>query len=494
MALSIILAVLFILLIAHIIYQSWSQQNKYKSLPPGPTPIPVVGTPQYLRLRDAIANYSMLSKQYGRIFTIWKLSEPVIVLCGYEMLKAGLMDYPEEVCERPFLPVFEVATKGYAINGVRWRPLRRFALLTLRNLGMGKRAVEVKMLAECKRLVKAMAETAGKPFNASMYLASNVINIMATILFRSRFDYLDERLPELIVTMARHINGVTSPLSTLCNFVPALLYIPQIRHKVIKDSQYVQEFVAECIKPNIETFSMSVPPRDFIDHFMVKIKEVEHEKDTAFCDTSLLMVTVALLAGGTETTSTSLKFALVLLANYPEIQAKAQQEVDEYAKNSRQLEIEDRPHLPYTNAVLHECQRILDVAPTALFHTNVEEIKIKDYTIPKGSTLIPFLTSVLRDPTQWETPEEFNPGHFLTEDGQFRPRPAFLPFSAGKRGCPGQWLARMQLFIVFAAMVQNFTFKMPPGEPRRDWKYLNQRKYYYMREAEICAEYRHACN
>uniref|UniRef100_A0A673H9A6 Uncharacterized protein n=1 Tax=Sinocyclocheilus rhinocerous TaxID=307959 RepID=A0A673H9A6_9TELE len=111
----------------------------------------------------------------------------------------------------------------------------------------------------------------------------------------------------------------------------------------------------------------------------------------------------------------------------------------------------DRVDMPYTEAVIHEIQRFGDVVPLGF---------------PKkaGTSITVNLSSVLHDPNEWETPNTFNPGYFLNENGQFRKRDAFLPFSAGKRPCLGEQLARQVIFLFFTSLLQQFTVTKYPGE------------------------------
>ncbi|NWH59119.1 CP2W1 protein, partial [Geococcyx californianus] len=123
---------------------------------------------------------------------------------------------------------------------------------------------------------------------------------------------------------------------------------------------------------------------------------------------------------------------------------------------------EDRKKMPFTNAVIHEVQRFVTLLPHVPRCTSTDT-HFKGYFIPKGTTVIPLLSSVLLDKTQWETPDEFNPNHFLDADGNFVRKKAFLPFSTGRRNCIGESLATMELFIFFTGLIQKFTFKPPPG-------------------------------
>ncbi|KAK9401422.1 cytochrome P450 2J5-like [Crotalus adamanteus] len=95
---------------------------------------------------------------------------------------------------------------------------------------------------------------------------------------------------------------------------------------------------------------------------------------------------------------------------------------------------QDRKKLPYTNAVIHEMQRVKYVFVAGAPRQSTKDVKMRGYHIPKGTMILPDLRSVLLDPEQWETPEEFNPNHFLDKDGKFIKREEFLPFGIGNCG------------------------------------------------------------
>ncbi|NWJ07804.1 CP2J2 protein, partial [Crypturellus undulatus] len=109
----------------------------------------------------------------------------------------------------------------------------------------------------------------------------------------------------------------------------------------------------------------------------------------------------------------------------------------------------------YTNAVVHEVQRFSNVVPVGVPRLTTRDTLLGGYLVPKGTFLVTNLTSVLMDKKEWETPGAFNPEHFL-KDGQFCRREAFIPFSLGKRACPGEQLARAELFLFFTALLQKF--------------------------------------
>ncbi|XP_044216830.1 cytochrome P450 2K1-like [Thunnus albacares] len=116
--------------------------------------------------------------------------------------------------------------------------------------------------------------------------------------------------------------------------------------------------------------------------------------------------------------------------------------------------------MPYADAVIHEIQRMGNIIPLGFPKMASKDTTLGGYFIPKGTAITTILSSVLFDKDEWATPDIFNPEHFLDSEGNFRRRDAFLPFSAGKRVCLGEHLARMELFLFFTCLLPMPRYKI----------------------------------
>nr|XP_006128805.1 cytochrome P450 2H2-like [Pelodiscus sinensis] len=447
---------------------TWRKTPGSEKLPPGPVAFPLVGNMLQLREKSLPLHIEELSRTYGPMFTIYLGSERVVVLHGYEVVKEALINLGEEFSGRGRMPLFETATKGSGIafaNGEQWKQLRRFAVTTLRDFGMGKKSIEERIQEETRFMVERLRNTHGQPFDPSLLLAQVVSNVICSIVFGDRFDYEEENFVTLINLILENGKVQQDPWIVLYSFFPTLMdYIPGPHQRLFKIFEEIRRFVGE--RMNVHKVSLDPNcPRDFIDAFLIKIQEEQKNSDSVFTEESLVGSTINLFVAGTETSSTTLYFGLLVLLKFPEIQEKVHKEIDSVIGRRRSPSMADRSQMPYTDAVVHEIQRFLVLAPIGVPRAVTRDVHLKQYVIPKDTTIFPALKSVLYDNKEFPNPEQFNPGHFLDKNGAFKKSDYFMPFSAGKRICLGEGLARMELFLILTAILQNFTLK-PVVEPK----------------------------
>ncbi|KAL6031120.1 hypothetical protein STEG23_024736 [Scotinomys teguina] len=158
--------------------------------------------------------YLKLSKVYGPVFTLYLGMKPTVVLHGYEAVKEALIDHGEEFAGRGRFPVSERINKGLGIifsNGSRWKEIRRFSLMTLRNLGMGKRTIEDRVQEEAQCLVEELRKTNGSPCDPKFFLSCAPCNVICSIIFQNRFDYKDQDFLTLMEKINENVKILSSP-------------------------------------------------------------------------------------------------------------------------------------------------------------------------------------------------------------------------------------------------------------------------------------------
>ncbi|XP_075830088.1 cytochrome P450 2C25 [Microtus pennsylvanicus] len=440
----------------------WRQSSERAKLPPGPTPLPVLGNFFQIDVKNISQCLSNFSKVYGPVFTLYFGMKPTVVLHGYEAVKEALIDHGEEFAGRGSFPIAERINKGLGIifsNGNRWKEIRRFTLTTLRNLGMGKRNLEDRVQEEAQCLVEELRKTNGSPCDPTFILSCAPCNVICSTVFQNRFDYKDQDFLNLMEKLNENVRILSSPWMQVCNNFPSLIdYCPGSHHTVSNNVEYVRNYLLERIKEHQESLNVA-NPRDFIDYYLIKLKQASHNEQSEFTLENLAVTVFDLFGAGTETTSTTLRYALLLLLKHPDVTAKVQEEIHRVVGRNRSPCMQDRSHMPYTDAMIHEVQRFISLIPINLPHAVTCDVKFRNYIIPKGTTVITSLTSVLNDNKEFPNPEIFDPGHFLDKNGNFKKSDYFVPFSTGKRICAGEGLARMELFLFLTTILQNFKLK-----------------------------------
>ena len=176
-----------------------------------------------------------------------------------------------------------------------------------------------------------------------------------------------------------------------------------------------------------------------------------------------------MLMAGTDTSTQTINWTLLLLANRPEIQAKVHEELDDVIGPDALPTVDDRTRLPYTFACLAESMRYRTIGPFGLPHKASEDIELGGYRIPAEAQVLGNIYSIHHDPRYWDAPHEFIPDRFLPQPDGSMPAaltgPAYIPFGTGHRRCPGRRFAETTVWLHITRMLHKLRFETPDGNP-----------------------------
>nr|XP_055196123.1 cytochrome P450 2W1 [Nyctereutes procyonoides] len=486
--------------------------------PPGPRPLPLIGNLHLLRVSQQDQSLMELSEQYGPVFTVHLGRQKTVVLAGYEAVREALVGTGPELADRPPIAIFQLIQGGGGIffsSGARWRAARQFTIRTLHGLGVGRGPMADNVLQELRCLMGQLDCYRGQPFPLAL-LGWAPSNITFTLLFGQRFDYQDPVFVSLLSLIDEVMVLLGTPSLQLFNIYPWLGALFQLHRPVLRKIEEVRAILRTLLKARRPSMPGGGPVQSYMDALIQQGQGKDPQG--LFAEANMVACTLDMVMAGTETTSATLQWAALLMGKHPSVQCRVQEELDRVLGPGRAPQLEDQRSLPYTNAVLHEVQRFITLLPHVP-RCMAADTQLGGYLLPKvgtplldpdrgqgppsllpsalgqggprwespggtlslrahprgrgcqahllhcpqGTPVIPLLSSVLLDKTQWETPRQFNPSHFLDAEGRFVKRAAFLPFSAGRRVCVGESLARSELFLLFAGLLHRYRLLPPPG-------------------------------
>ncbi|XP_072483354.1 cytochrome P450 2C23-like isoform X2 [Notamacropus eugenii] len=413
---------------------AWSKGHKVK-LPPGPTPLPLLGNILQMGSKNIITFLEKVAENYGPVSTIYMGPQRIIMLHGYEAVKEALIDQGDEFVHREFPPAFRTVFKENGVlssNGEKWKQIRRFSLMTLRNFGMGKRTIEERVQEEAQHLVEELQKPKAQVFDPTFIISCAPCNVICSILFNKCFNYDDEKLLHLMEILKENFKLANTPWIQLYNIYPSLIkHLPGSHRTIYKNGLHMKSFIMDQVKTHEETLDPN-NPRDYIDCYLIKMQQEKMNPQSEFSYEELLATGSNLFVAGTETTASTVRYGLLLLMKYPEIQAKVHEEIDRVVGSSRRPSMQDRVKMPYVDAVVHEIQRYIDLVPFSLPRSAPQDIHFRNYVIPKGTIIFTSLHSVLRDKKAFPNPYQFDPENFLDKSGNFQKSDYFTRFSLGK--------------------------------------------------------------
>lgn len=446
--------------------------KKPANYPPGRWGLPLVG---YVPLPGPTVQDHLrsLHKKHGDVY-LWRMGTQVMVFVhDFRLLRDAFNR--QEFSDRPDWLLYRsennVAYGVVSSNNLTWHNNRRFSLRQLRDLGMGKSKLVDAVQLRAMWLAENFSKTAGKGTTPiALPLKVAITNVIWQLVGGKQFEVDDPKMIEFDAITKDFLDAET--MYAIQDFLPWLRHLmPDSLFKwLTKDhvmNSTINRFLEFFYEEIDEHSATLIPgePRDLIDGYLMEMENKKNDPDTTFNRKDLAFLVLDLFLAGSETTSSTLTWMLYYLSSYLHVQRKLQAELDAVIPEGHQATLEDKPRLPYTEAVIHETLRHSALVATGVHHVASRDTTLGGYTIPKGAVLNTAIFTIHKDPRYWNKPEEFMPERWLDQDGKFvTKKEGFIPFGVGKRQCLGESLARMEMLIFTTTLLRQLSFAPPHGK------------------------------
>ncbi|KAF9016298.1 cytochrome P450 [Hymenopellis radicata] len=412
------------------------------------------------------------AEEFGDVVYLNIPGTPIVILNSLKATNELMEKRSANYSDRPYSHMindlmgwdFDVVFMGYS---ERWRKYRR-----LFRESFNQRAVDAYypiQMAATNLFLKNLLDSPQDHM-------SHVQQLSGSIILRIVYGYdVTVKYPDYLALAEeamRQIIEASTPGKYLVELMPFLKHIPEWvpgagfkRQAALykKTTEALIETPYQKIAPNLENGTA-------LSCFVTQHMENMQEGDTTHDLQTIKNCAAVMFLAGADTTYAVLTSFMLCAVIHPEIQAKAQAEIDLVVGKSRLPNFEDRPHLPYVEAMLLETLRWNPALPMGFMHRSMDEDVYNGHYIPAKSLIIGNVWAIFRNETDYPDPDSFKPERFLKSDGKdLPPNPAEVAtFGFGRRACPGRYLALNSAWLAIASMLAAFTLAPAQDEYGRD--------------------------
>ncbi|TCD66189.1 hypothetical protein EIP91_001683 [Steccherinum ochraceum] len=439
--------------------------------PPGPPGQLLVGHTWQIPKDRQWLKFDEWIRRYGNLVRITVMGQPTVILGSFQVAKDLLDDRGTVYSDRPVAVMAGELVGwnrglGYAPgpHSARFREFRR-----LFHQFMGPRP------SQDASILDAQERSAHQLLIRLLYrpdaFITHVRQITGAFILQTAYGYTvsptepSDPLVDIAETAMQGFARASEPGSFLVDYIPWLKYVPgwfpgagfqKTALSMRRDLETLYDVPFAFVT---EQVSAGKAHKSFTSVYLEE-KETPNRQDEEL----IKAASASLYSGGADTTPSSLASFILAMTLHPEIQERAQAELDLIVGSDfhRLPTFADRSSLPYVNAIILEVLRWYPAVPLGLPHCLTEDDHYEGYFIPKGTTVWANIWTMLHDPAIFHDPSIFRPERFLTAGGTLRQLekhedPVEIGFGFGRRICPGMFLAMNSIYIAIVQMLYVFT-------------------------------------
>ncbi|KAG1855549.1 cytochrome P450 [Suillus subluteus] len=464
------LAILVIFSVSFVVVTAlrWFIKNRQTkpSLPPGPVPIPLLGNILSINAKKPWLTYTQWHAVYGDLVFVRILDQDVVVINSQHIVQALLDKRSAIYSERPYMATVEPS--GWSINFVftgyndEWRRCRRLFHQTFRP--DSARKFRPMQMRQARQMIVNLIED---PQHYHSHFATFTSSIGMSTIYDYQPRARDDPLVQIIENaLMVGLDVMTPERAVLLKAFPFLLKLPdwcwgssikrdarastnQMREMTDVPFRYTQQHMAD---------SSSLGQLSMVAENLRRMEKQDEASKPMFEATLKRTATTAMIGAYETATSTLMAFAFAMVS-YPDVQRRAQAEINSVIGRDRLPTFEDRTSLPYVESVLRETLRWLPVSPLGIPHAASSDDIYDGYFIPKGTTVIYNTWGISRDERRYPEASRFMPERFLDVNGALTDDdPAGYVFGSGRRACPGRYTVDATLWSAIAIMLATVEF------------------------------------
>nr|WHU31430.1 flavonoid 3'-hydroxylase [Echinacea purpurea] len=459
---------------AFILYVLLNLRTRHPNrLPPGPTPWPIVGNLPHL---GTIPHHSLaaLATKYGSLMHLRLGFVDVVVAASASVAAQFLKTHDANFASRPPNSGAKHMAYNYhdlvfAPYGPRWRLLRKICSV---HLFSAKALDDFRHIRqeEVAILTRALAGAGESPVKLGLLVNVCTTNALARVMLGRRVfrtggsDRKADEFKDMVVEMM-----VLAGEFNIGDFIPALdwLDLQGIAKKMKKLHTRFDSFLNTILEEHKSDNGSASGHRDLLST-LIALKDDADGEGGKLSDIEIKALLLNLFVAGTDTSSSTVEWAIAELIRHPQILKQAQEEMDNVVGRDRFVTELDLSQLTFLQAIVKETFRLHPSTPLSLPRIASESCEVDGYYIPKGCTLLVNVWAIARDPKMWSDPLEFRPTRFLP--GGEKPNVdvkgndfEVIPFGAGRRICVGISLGLRMVQLLVATLVQTFDWELANG-------------------------------